>query len=476
MSDYPLIVSIAKNTRVALSGYEQRKQAAIFGVALTSLLIIVYCGLLVRRNEKSMKLTEAVQQEKDRLSSLINSISDEVWFADAEKNFALANPAAVQEFGVEYASSAVERLAASVEVLRADGSPRPVEEAPPLRALEGEVVRNQLEIVRSPATGEVRYREVNANPVRDSGGNIIGSVSVVRDITDRKLAEERTLKLSSELADNYCRLQELNATLEEEILERQTAQEELVAVNQRLEAASRAKSSFLANMSHELRTPLNAIIGFSEVLKDKIFGPLNTKQTTYVDNVVVSGQHLLSLVNDLLDLSKAEAGKMELERSGVNIKKVCQGSIDLLRDKARKRKVRLSFAADKTVDDVILFADERKIKQILYNLIDNGIKYNKSGGSVAVTATKIASGDQTSAIQIVVEDTGIGITSENLALLFNPFCQLSRNHTEPAEGAGLGLALTKRLVELHGGEIRVESELDKWSRFSVWIPIQEESA
>ena len=152
---------------------------------------------------------------------------------------------------------------------------------------------------------------------------------------------------------------------------------------------------------------------------------------------------------------------MELERSGINIKKVCQGSIDMLRDKARKRKVRLSLASDETVDDVILFADDRKIRQILYNLIDNGIKYNKPGGSLTITIEKIVMGAEPSTIRIMVEDTGIGITGAELSLLFKPFSQLHVNHTEPTEGTGLGLALTKHLIELHGGEIYVESEPGK---------------
>ncbi len=190
MADYPLIVSVSKSTQAALAGFEQRKKSSILGAILTSLFILVCCGLLINRSEVREDLTAAVREEKERLTALISSISDEVWFADSGKKFALANPAALKEFGLGGPEIDVEKLASSLEVLRPDGSPRPVEEAPPLRALQGEAVRNQEEIVRVPASGELRYREVSANPVRDAAGNIIGAVSIARDVTERKQLEE----------------------------------------------------------------------------------------------------------------------------------------------------------------------------------------------------------------------------------------------------------------------------------------------
>ena len=466
MTDYPLIVTVGESTQAALVGYEQHKQTNIFGASVASAVVLAFCLLL-------MKSAAAVQREKERLASLINSINDEVWFSDNEKKFTLANPAATIEFKIDSGETTVENLASSLEVFRPDGSPRPINEAPPLKALSGEIVRNQQEIVRTPANGELRYREVSASPVRDSEGKIIGSVSVVRDITERKQAEEKIINLNSELNANYCRLQQLNATLEEEIAARQAAQDELVALNMKLKEASSAKSEFLANISHELRTPLNGIIGFAKVMKNKAFGPLNSKQDEYMDNVLVSGQHLLSLVNDLLDLNKAEAGKMELERSWINIREICLGCEDFFRHRAANREISLSVVVYDNVDDTAIFADGRRIKQILFNLIDNGIKYNKPGGFLSVTIDRITSSANDSEIRIAVEDTGIGIASENLALLFKPFSQIHRKQTEATEGTGLGLALVKHLVELHGGEISVESEFGKGSRFIVLIPVLE---
>lgn len=220
MPDYPLIIAVGKSAQVALAGYEQRRQAYIFGAWLASLAILLFCRLLISGHEKTRKLTAAVRLEKDRLSSLIDSISDEVWFADSQHNFTLANLSALREFGLDTAEVAVEKLASNLEVLRPDGSLRPVEEAPPLRALRGEVVIDQQEIVRTPASGELRYREVSASPVRAADGNIIGSVAVVRDITER-IALEKELErhrdnLQTLVAERTEELEKLNARLAEQ--------------------------------------------------------------------------------------------------------------------------------------------------------------------------------------------------------------------------------------------------------------------
>lgn len=254
--------------------------------------------------------------------------------------------------------------------------------------------------------------------------------------------------------------------------EQKRVEQELAFLCKKAEEASKAKSTFLANMSHELRTPLNAIIGFSEVLKDKLFGPLNRKQEKYVNDVLVSARHQLSLVTDILDLSKVESGKMELEISRINIKELCQTTAAMFRDKASKRKIRLIVNIDTSVDGMSMFADGRRIRQILYNLIDNAIKFNFANGSTTVIVKKEQTETDPPVLQIIVDDTGGGISSENQAKLFKPFSQLSRTYSEQAEGSGLGLALTKHLVELHNGQIELESELGRGSRFIVSIPVR----
>ena len=254
---------------------------------------------------------------------------------------------------------------------------------------------------------------------------------------------------------------------------RKRAEEELARVNLIVEDTLKAKSRFLANMSHELRTPLNAIIGFSEVLQDKLFGPLNAKQETFITNIVSSGRHLLSLINDVLDISKMEANKMSLELSSLNIEEVCQETIAAFSEKARKKQIELSCTIDPSMSGVPVVADVRKIKQILYNLVDNGIKFNHASGTVSILIQKVSDALESEAVQIVVEDTGIGITKADQAKLFVPFSQLAQScFDKQTEGTGLGLALSKHLIELHGGTILIRSELGKGSRFTVLLPLR----
>jgi len=260
-----------------------------------------------------------------------------------------------------------------------------------------------------------------------------------------------------------------------DITEPKKIQEELAIANRKIEEASKAKTVFLANMSHELRTPLNSIIGFSEVLQDKLFGPLNEKQTVFIANILNSGRHLLSLINDILDISKVEASKMELELARINLTELCQGTVAMFSEKARKQQIKLSYAVDASMDNVIVIADGRKIKQILYNLVDNGIKFNLPQGFVAITVQKVSETIAPMAVQIVVEDGGIGIADEDQAKLFLPFSQLAQSYYDKqTEGTGLGLALTKHLVELHGGTITLQGEFGQGCRFIVLLPLVQE--
>ena len=250
---------------------------------------------------------------------------------------------------------------------------------------------------------------------------------------------------------------------------------ELASANRKIEETSQAKSNFLANMSHELRTPLNTIIGFSEVMQDQLFGPLNEKQETFVANILHSGRHLLSLINDILDISKVEASKMELELARINLAELCQGTVAMFSEKARKRQIELSYTIDASMADVVVVADGRKIKQILYNLVDNGIKFNRPQGFVSITVKMINQPMMPKAVQITVEDGGIGIADEDQAKLFLPFSQLAQSYYDKqTEGTGLGLALTKHLVELHGGTIRLEGEFGKGCSFIVSLPLNQE--
>jgi signal transduction histidine kinase/uncharacterized protein YdeI (YjbR/CyaY-like superfamily) len=231
-----------------------------------------------------------------------------------------------------------------------------------------------------------------------------------------------------------------------------------------LEVANKHKSDFLANMSHELRTPLNAIIGFSEVLIERMFGEVNEKQADYLKDIHESGKHLLSLINDILDLSKIEAGRMDLEMSRFDLPSALSNAMTLVRERAQRHGIALGLEVDPRLGE--FEADERKVKQILVNLLSNAVKFTPDGGRVNVSAKL-----DTDKVEIAVKDTGIGIAPEDHAAVFEEFKQVGRDYTRKAEGTGLGLALTKRFVELHGGGIRLESTPGKGSTFTITLPL-----
>jgi signal transduction histidine kinase len=242
---------------------------------------------------------------------------------------------------------------------------------------------------------------------------------------------------------------------------------EIADKSRQLEAASRHKSEFLANMSHELRTPLNAIIGFSEVLAERMFGEVNEKQAEYLQDILSSGRHLLSLINDILDLSKVEAGRLELEFGRFHLPTALENALTLIRERAIRHGITLTQSVDERVGDIV--ADERKVKQILLNLLSNAVKFTPEGGRVGLTVNA-ADG----AITIAISDTGIGIASEDQAAIFEEFRQVGRDDTRKQEGTGLGLTLAKKFVELHGGRIWVQSHVDQGSTFSFTLPVRPE--
>ena len=241
---------------------------------------------------------------------------------------------------------------------------------------------------------------------------------------------------------------------------------EIELKSRELEAASRHKSEFLANMSHELRTPLNAIIGFSEVLSERLFGELNDKQTEYLKDIHTSGQHLLSLINDILDLSKIEAGKMDLELSDFDLPTTIDNALILVRERAARRGIALHRTVDERLGQIQ--ADERKIRQVLLNLLSNAIKFTPEGGRIEVGAQAV-----NGSIEVSVTDTGVGIAPEDQKAVFEEFRQVG-SAEKKVEGTGLGLALSRKFIELHGGRISVKSQEGQGSTFTFTIPVSRE--
>ena len=317
---------------------------------------------------------------------------------------------------------------------------------------EGKVTN--FELTARARDGHLTVVSYNATTFHDRDRSLQGVFAAARDVTELKRFEQR--------------LQQKNVELED---------------------ASRMKSEFLANMSHELRTPLNAIIGFSEVLRDGLLGAMSDKQRGFIGDIFSSGKHLLSLINDILDLSKVEAGKMTLDLEPVQVSSFFVNSLSIIREKAATRHIRLVMDADEELGTI--HADGRKIKQILYNLLSNAVKFTNDGGKVTLDAGRVARADvgqlagswkgrsfslaengADDFLEISVTDNGIGISEGALECLFRPFSQIDGGLGRKFEGTGLGLAMVKLLAELHGGTIAVQSAVGQGSRFTVWLPFR----
>ncbi|HEY4720035.1 MAG TPA: ATP-binding protein, partial [Candidatus Methylomirabilis sp.] len=328
-------------------------------------------------------------------------------------------------------------------------------------------------------------------------GRPIGVLGVDRKYSRRPL-EPATVELlqlfagQAALAIENARLyeeQRLSAQHLESTVETRTR--ELQEAMRRVEQASRFKSEFLATMSHELRTPLNAIIGFSELLRDQQFGPLNDKQTRYVQNVWTSGKYLLQLINDILDLSKVEAGKLEIQPESLDLGEALHAALNQLRSLAEPKGLHMDL---RMADGLaLLTADPVRFNQILYNLLSNAVKFTPPGGKITLSArvqratSNVQSSkshdvgpwtsDEQTFVEISVEDTGIGIKAEDLPRLFQEFTQLDASLSRQHQGTGLGLALTKKLVELHGGRIWAESRGEgQGTTFTFTLPLKRPTA
>ncbi len=298
--------------------------------------------------------------------------------------------------------------------------------------------------------GEHRWVDLTLGVTELSGAP--ATITTVYDITQRKVVE---LALERE-----------RASLAERVAERTT---ELSIANAELARAARLKDEFLASMSHELRTPLHAILSMSETLEEGLYGPLTEKQQRYLRTIIESGQHLLSLINDVLDLSKIEAGKLLPNLDDVNVDLVCRASLGLVREQASRKRLHTTLDLDPQLKTI--YADQRRLKQMLVNLLSNAVKFTPEGGQIGLEAAR---DDALGAARFTVWDTGIGIAAEDLPRLFQTFVQLDSGHARQYAGTGLGLALVARMVRLHGGSVSVESQVGVGSRFNIWLPLPAE--
>lgn len=293
------------------------------------------------------------------------------------------------------------------------------------------------EIQLTTKEGQSIWTYMSTSPVLDEQGNLLWSCTLVYDITQRKQAEEQ-LRESSE---------------------------RISLANAELARATRLKDEFLANMSHELRTPLNAILGLSEALQEEVYGTLTDKQRKSLATIEKSGQHLLDLINDILDLSKIESGKMSLQVTPVSLESLCESSLTFVKQQAHQKMIKLNSNIAPGIGDIEV--DERRMRQALVNLLSNAVKFTSEGGEVWLDVNVDAENET---LQISVTDTGIGIAPEHLDKLFQPFVQLDSSLTRRYTGTGLGLALVRRIVEFHGGSVSLASEEGKGSQFTLSLP------
>jgi PAS domain S-box-containing protein len=382
------------------------------------------------------KAEQALKESETSYRRIVETANEGIWVIDAEGKTIFANQKMAEMLKIP-----LDQLIGKTPLDFIAHNPQEVSDLIDRRK---QGISEQTEKYLKCADASEIWVLVSNSPIFDESGQYIGALAMVTDITYRKQAEDK-------LQESYQKLAQTN--------------EELIR-------ATRLKDEFLANMSHELRTPLNAILGMCEILQEEAFGPINKQQQKALSTIERSGNHLLALINDILDLAKIEAGKIELDCSLVTIEYLCESSITIIKQQAFQKQIELKV--DITPNLPSLMVDERRIRQVLLNLLNNAVKFTNSQGKVTLTVTQERawgpSPYEGNVIRFAIKDTGIGIAPENLAKLFQPFSQVDSALNRQYSGTGLGLSLVKRIVEMHGGKVSVESELGMGSCFMFELP------
>ena len=422
-----------------------------------------------RQAEKSLK------ESHERFLNVLGSINADIYVADMNTyEILFMNEHMIESFGADFVGDICWKA------FRNDSVPCSHCTNDKLLNADGKANGVYIWECQNPITG--RWY-INYDRAIKWDGDRFVRLQIATDVTDRKLAEVTLQKAKDDLEkrveERTAEILKANEVLRQEIEERKTAQIATKKAKMAAEIANRSKSEFLANMSHELRTPLNHIIGFTELVLDKNFGELNEIQEEYLNDVHSSSEHLLSLINDILDLSKVEAGKLEYRPTEVHIRYILTNSLSMIKEKAMKSDIKISNELDGIPESIQ--ADERKLKQILYNLLSNAVKFTPNGGSIDLVAKRSSDIDIAAQnlknsskdyIQISIKDSGIGLKKENIAKIFQPFEQVENSTSRRFQGTGLGLSLTKNLVELHGGKIWAKSEGEGLGAiFSFTLPV-----
>ena len=433
------LASAAPGQRASVSAHRRGPPATSVRLAgqgeLEHLTEVVTTGTALLERQ-----SQALRESRELLQAVLDNTTAVIYLKDTEGKYLLIN----RQYELLF------HVAKEQAVGKTDADLFPPELADAFRSNDLKVLeaRRPLELEEVAPHDDSLHTYLSLKfPLCDVSGQPYAVCGISTDITERKRTEEA--------------LQALMVSLEEKVKARTV---ELEMARDQALMATRHKSEFLANMSHELRTPLNAVIGFSDMLLEKMFGDLNQKQYEYVQDILSSGRHLLALINDILDLSKVESGRIELELSTFNLPMALENALTLIRERATHHGIQVSIDYDPRLGDYT--ADERKVKQILLNLLSNAIKFTPQGGRISVGATLREGG-----VEIGVTDTGIGIAPDDHQRIFEEFYQIRSGSRKP-EGTGLGLALAKKFVELHGGRIWVKSQVGQGSTFIFTLPMR----
>ncbi|MEQ9354146.1 PAS domain S-box protein [Coleofasciculus chthonoplastes] len=425
--------------------YAQRRDGTEFPVEVglstiktkNGIFVIVFLNDITERQQAeheikrlNQKLESQIRETETRYAQIVELAEEGIWVTDAQGNTTYINQAMARMLGY----TEVDMLGHAIADFIPPGDNR-FTSASSIPLNQNQVHRQEVEL--RTKSGNTIWAYMSTSPVLDDQENLLWSCALVYDITERKQAEKQLCE----------------------------SNERISLANAELARATRLKDEFLASMSHELRTPLNAILGLAEALQEEVYGSLTPKQHKSLATIEQSGKHLLDLINDILDLSKIESGKMSLSVSLVSVDSLCESSLTFIKQQAQQKNIRLDYHIAPGLSEIEV--DERRIRQVLVNLLSNAVKFTPDGGKISLQVTTDPDGEQ---LQLSVTDTGIGIAPENLDKLFKPFVQLDSSLSRRYAGTGLGLALVRRIVELQGGSIALDSEVGKGSCFTVTLP------
>lgn len=425
---------------------------------IDSASVRLFLGLMKKHYVQHAALTESAEDAKTYLENVMGNVADSVITTDTNGLIVEFNPGASRIFGY----TREEMVGRHIETLWIS----PEQRREILGRMERDGFVSNYETELQTKDGRILDTNVTLSYITNDAGERLGTVGITKDITENK-------RLQREIEEKNRELRELNERLEEKVVERT---QELRRANTELERSNKIKSQFIATMSHELRTPLNSILGFSELLGEDRAGTLTDKQKRYISNIYNSGSHLLQLINNILDLAKIESGKMELNPERFFVPQAIDEVTCVIRPLFDKK--HLVFGITIAPDVTHITADRIKFKQVLYNLLSNAVKFTPDRGEVLLHAQMIESAEHKVGkyLQLTVTDSGIGIKPDDQDRIFSEFEQVDNSYARRYEGTGLGLALTKRIIELHDGQISVKSDEGKGSTFSVILPPGEESA